>query len=511
MPPIHPTLLIHGYSAEGKSSKYEDMKKIYGDLPEALRKMFGKENIKELDFSRYLSLHDGITIDDISNALDYALRHEYPHLLQKQFNVIIHSTGALVIRNWIRKFSTKPSPIKNLIHLAGANFGSGWAHIGQGQIAKWGRAIFEGADRGLRVLDALELGSSWTLDMHLHFLQENNDMLKDYKIYEYAIIGTQASQKWFFLPIRYGKEDGSDGVVRVSGGNLNFNYVRFGPKESATKTKRKEIEKFISALSNPDLTKTQYKKFESYYEIKQISQPGDKNREEIPFAIPYDCAHTGKDTGIVTGNKPREQVLSLLEQALSVKTENQWKRARDFFSEETDKTYETAIGKGNKAKKISQGSKIRFQGTVSDPQKQFDKHSQLIFRIFDQDGNPVEHFDVFIDGTDLMDDKERFGRLLENKHKNQKTGNIITFYLRRSEFDSDKGEWVSKLDRYKDTRIEIWGEEPKTPEHIVYLPFHFEVDKQTLGSWIADHQTTIIDVELLRIPKDEVFNIRTLK
>ena len=71
-------------------------------------------------------------------------------LLQSGFHVVIHSTGALVVRNWIRLFRRRPSPIANLVHLAGANFGSGLAHLGQGQAARWGRLIFQGVGRGAR-------------------------------------------------------------------------------------------------------------------------------------------------------------------------------------------------------------------------------------------------------------------------------------------------------------------------------------------------------------------------
>jgi hypothetical protein len=105
---------------------------------------------------------------------------------------------------------------------AGANFGSGWAIIGEGQVARWGRYVFEhGAQRGAKVLEALELGSSQTLDVHLHFIEHGNRMLEDYLVQEYILVGTQADPEWFTIPVRYAKEDGSDGTVRVSGSNLS--------------------------------------------------------------------------------------------------------------------------------------------------------------------------------------------------------------------------------------------------------------------------------------------------
>ena len=92
-------------------------------------------------------------------------------------------------------------PIRNLVYLAGANLGSGWASIGQGQVARWGRFVFErGAQRGVKVLQSLELGSSPTIDLHLSFTRGDSRMVEDYKVQEFVIIGTQADAAWFEFP-----------------------------------------------------------------------------------------------------------------------------------------------------------------------------------------------------------------------------------------------------------------------------------------------------------------------
>ena len=127
---MEPIVLIHGYSAESKGMDAAAIATIYGSLPQSLKRIYGQNAVVEINLSRYISLEDGFTVDDISLALDRALKTDFARLLKGRFHVIIHSTGALVIRNWIRKFSPKPSPIKNLIYLAGANFGSGWAGSG---------------------------------------------------------------------------------------------------------------------------------------------------------------------------------------------------------------------------------------------------------------------------------------------------------------------------------------------------------------------------------------------
>ena len=195
---MKPIVLIHGYSSESPTPDPISIANIYGTLPQRLRASY---EVVEVDLSRYVSLNDSVSVADIARGLNRALLEQHPTLLESGFNVVIHSTGALVIRTWIKLFSPKPSPIRNLVYLAGANFGSGWASIGQGQVARWGRFVFErGSQRGVKVLQSLELGSSPTIDLHLSFTRGDSRMVEDYKVQEFVIIGTQADPDWFEFP-----------------------------------------------------------------------------------------------------------------------------------------------------------------------------------------------------------------------------------------------------------------------------------------------------------------------
>lgn len=110
---MEPIVLIHGYSAESSETTPEAVRNIYGTFPDALRENYGSANVIEIDVSRYISLEDGLTIDDISHALNRALKRDHQQILISGFNVIVHSTGALVIRNLVRTFSGRPS-LKNI-------------------------------------------------------------------------------------------------------------------------------------------------------------------------------------------------------------------------------------------------------------------------------------------------------------------------------------------------------------------------------------------------------------
>jgi hypothetical protein len=490
---MEPIVLIHGYSAESKESTVPAITGIYGTLPDELRAIYGSQGVVEIFLSRYVSLSDGLSLDDVSRALHRALTNDFPALLQGRFHVIIHSTGALVVRNWIRRFSPTPSPIRNLVYLAGANFGSGWAHIGKGQLAKWSRKVFQdGADRGLQVLSALELGSSWTLDLHLDFVRPGRRM-QERGVQEYVVIGTQADISWFELPIRYSHEDGSDGVVRTAASNLNFQYARFEPTEEALGLSWNDV------LAERDKHFDDEKGKKNLYRIVETSCPGQGGRGEIPFAIPFQCAHSGEDLGIVTGRRPRRQVLRLIQQALETpQSPEAWTARLADFRQATEATYENA-------RKLEPPA--WWKKWVQAAQAQYDHHAMVVIRIRDQDGRPVKSFDVFFDSVQSRNDPSLpIGELIEDKHINGDSPNVIVFYLRTDAWDAKKKDWIARVPQVRGAFLEITAVEPASSD-VVYLPMRFKFSAETLAQWIRGHHTTVMDVTLLRVPGPNVYQL----
>lgn len=491
---MKPIVLIHGYSAESPDEDPTSIAGIYGDLPQRLRAAY---QVIEIDLSRYVSLNDSVTISDIARALNRVLTEQYANLLQNGFHVVIHSTGALVIRKWIQLFSQKPSPIRNLVYLAGANLGSGWARIGQGQIARWGRFVFEhGAQRGLKVLQALELGSSETIDMHLGFLRDGTNMIKDYQVQEFIIIGTQADPAWFEFPVRYAHEDGSDGVVRVSGTNLNFNHIVIGPQDDVASLAWPVVQKAIQAVNG----KTE---FPSYYKVKQTSYAG-KDRLSVPFGIVYQCAHTGDQMGIVAGELPRNQVTEMLRQALETteRSQDAWQNVVASFDHQTETTFDTA-------KTMQKPGPLNF---LSDPRNQYDPHSQIVFRICDQEGLPVPIAagDIFFVSNQQKKKTIPIQSIIEDTVVSGISRNVIVFYIRAKRFNKRQKDWIDQVADVSDFALEITAIEPATPVSdpiVIYLPLHIPLTNDQLKDLIQPHRTTVIDVTLLRLPSPEVYQL----
>jgi hypothetical protein len=491
---MKPIVLIHGYSAESPTDDAASIQGIYGDLPQRLRATY---NVIEIDLSRYVSLNDSVTIQDIARALNRALNEQHPNLLQTGLHVVIHSTGALVIRKWIQLFSLKPSPIGNLVYLAGANLGSGWARIGQGQIARWGRFVFErGAQRGVKVLHALEFGSSDTIDMHLGFLRDGTNIIKDYQVQEFIIIGTQADPAWFEFPIRYAHEDGSDGVVRVSSTNLNFNHIVIGPVNGAASLPWPQIQTALQAAAAKS-------DFPSYYEVKQSSY-ADKDRPTTPFGIVYQCAHSGDKMGIVSGELPRDQVMRMLKQALETpeRSENDWQNVVSPFDRETQTTFDNA-------RTMQKPGLFNF---LSDPRNQYDPHAQVIFRIYDQDGLPVPiaSGDIFFVSNQQKKGTIPIQSLIEDTVVSGISPNAIVFYLRTKKFIPRRKDWVDQIPDVSDFAIEITAIEPAAPLHdplVAYLPLRIPLSNDQVKELVQPHRATIIDVTLLRLPSSRLYQL----
>src|SRR5438270_1083323 len=217
-----PIVLIHGYSAEGL-----DFKRICEELE--VRKI----PAIDINVANYVSLNNEITIKDIAEGLDRALRNN-PRLNEGQpFDAIVHSTGILVIRSWLTNYGAvkthndRLKRLKHLIGLAPATWGSPQAHKGR----TWIGALVKGdrepgpdfLNAGDNVLDGLELGSRFTWDLaHL-------DLLGDPPCYD---AGPDTPYICIFIGNKpytgissIANEPGTDGTVRWAGCGLNTRKI----------------------------------------------------------------------------------------------------------------------------------------------------------------------------------------------------------------------------------------------------------------------------------------------
>jgi hypothetical protein len=208
-------VIIHGWSDNYKS--FIDMgKALSKPAPEGIG-----ADVKHIYLGDYISLDDQITFDDLIEALQKAwVQKEQLPTQPRSVDVIVHSTGGLVVRHWLTRFF-KPhnAPIHRLLMLAPANFGSPLAHSGRSVIGRvikgWkGERLFE---TGTEILRGLELASPYT--SHLAF----QDLFTDIPYYSQdAILCTVLIGNAGYSGISsIANRPGTDGTVRVSTANLN--------------------------------------------------------------------------------------------------------------------------------------------------------------------------------------------------------------------------------------------------------------------------------------------------
>ncbi len=180
----------------------------------------------------YRSQDDEATLADYAEGLHLWLQHH--RLLPKAapaggaavprtLHFVTHSTGALVVRRWLRQFAWARAAdcVATVTFLAPANFGSPLAHKGKsllGHLAKGIRGMRDLGETGRRTLEALELAApaQWEL--------ADFDLFGDAGT-PYGANGVRATvitgASGYGGLRAFVNEDGTDGTIVVAGAGLS--------------------------------------------------------------------------------------------------------------------------------------------------------------------------------------------------------------------------------------------------------------------------------------------------
>jgi len=175
----------------------------------------------------YISLDDDVRIPDVAKQLNAVLQERMGNgTLKTPFDVVVHSTGGLVAREWLTTYyADNPAkiPVRRLLMLAPANYGSKLASMGQSMLGR----VIKGWDNwfhtGKEMLNGLELSSPylWDLvqrDQFIGSTKAPNGIYGDGRVWPFVIVGTHPYPS---LLRQIVNEDGADGTVRVPAANLN--------------------------------------------------------------------------------------------------------------------------------------------------------------------------------------------------------------------------------------------------------------------------------------------------
>jgi pimeloyl-ACP methyl ester carboxylesterase len=239
----NPIVLIHGYSDEGASFKaWQEILEQRG------------YDVAMVHACTYRSLTNEVTIKDIAEGFDRALRIQAGLSEDEPFDAIVHSTGMLVIRAWLTAYDGRRERLKHLIGLAPATFGSPLAHKGR----SWLGAVFKGnrhlgpdfMEAGDKVLDGLELASRFTWDLaHIDLLGDETFYGPTKRTPYVFIFCGNASYTGLRQLV---SEPGSDGTVRWAACPLNTRKIVLDlTRDPAREGSEKRIE--IADWKNTDI------------------------------------------------------------------------------------------------------------------------------------------------------------------------------------------------------------------------------------------------------------------
>jgi pimeloyl-ACP methyl ester carboxylesterase len=324
-----PVVLVHGYSDSDRGFvKWRDILTGVGAQP-----------VYDVRVVKYESLSNEISIKDIAEGFDRALRYQAGLDKDEDFDAIVHSTGMLVIRAWMTTYAKRRDRLKHLVAFAPATWGSPLAHKGR----SWLGSIFKGDknplspdffEAGNEVLSGLELGSRFTWDLAHKDLFVDDPFYGPSKKTPYVFIF--CGNKPYTGIRELVNEPGTDGTVRLAGCSLNSRKVVVDLTERADGKRRV-----------------------AFAEWKGVS--------EIPVVLIEGLNH-----GTIMG-APTAEMVDLVREGLEVSSENGL----------------AAWNKKAKAVSAEDGMKKKWQ--------------QFVLRMVDERGDPITDYNVRIwDGEEEL-------------------------------------------------------------------------------------------------------------
>ncbi len=203
-----PIVIIHGWS--DRSASFGALRNYVGTIAGG--------GLFQINLADYVSMDDQVRFDDLVAGMQRAWADVGLPTKPGAVDAVVHSTGGLVIRDWLnRSFKPGDSPIKRLLMLAPANFGSPLAHKGRSFIGRMvkGFASEKPFQTGTQILKGLELASpySWAL--------AERDRFKPNHFSSGVLCTVLVGNTGYSGIMAAANEDGSDGTVRASTANLN--------------------------------------------------------------------------------------------------------------------------------------------------------------------------------------------------------------------------------------------------------------------------------------------------
>ncbi len=447
-------IFVHGWSVTHTNT--------YGSLHSALSAAAANYNldidVRHIHLGKYISFHDEVTVDDIAQAFDRALR-DLPGNGNtiKAFSCITHSTGGPMVRHWVDRYygakNLSALPLKHLVMLAPANHGSALAILGKKRMGRL-KAWFNGVEPGQGVLDWLCLGSDGQWQLNKNCL--DYDYSKS-SFFPFVLSGQGIDTKFYDFLNSYLVEAGSDGVVRICGANLNYRYLAL--EQGNEILRRKPVKtRLLAAKKRPVKT----------------SPP-------VPLGVFSAYSHSGDKMGIM--RSPRvapanpHPVVDAILQCLQVRTVPQYQQRFNAF----------AALSAAEQQQVPAGKKDYIS-----------RYTMMVVNLHDQYGNRFdagEYEVVLLGGKQYRPDLMPKGFLVD-KQMNSANRNLV-YYM-----DYDQ------LRTVRDGHFGIRILARPTSGFASYHEGEFRSDGLGLDKVFSPNETTYVDITMQRRIDRNVFRLR---
>ncbi|MBL7932705.1 MAG: phospholipase [Bacteroidia bacterium] len=469
-------VFIHGYSVTNTDT--------YGGLPQRLlNESQGRgfnARVEHIFLGRYISFNDEVRLDDVSRALESAVKEQIPG--GTRFVCITHSTGGPVARNWWNNFykdKASVCPMSHLIMLAPANYGSSLAQLGKTRLSRV-KSWFDGVEPGQKILNWLELGSQGSWDLNLDWILNGEKHISEKEIFPFVITGQSIDRKLYDHINSYTGELGSDGVVRVASANLNSRYV---------KLRQADVIITSGTVSAPNLEPA------GYFEAPKTAMRIVKHK-----------SHSNADMGIMksvkaeTDDEQSKETVDAIFNCISVNTLEDYKNLCVAFDRETEEVL--------RDEKVEIEKKLLKKNIYI-----HDSFCMVIFRVRDSEGLPVPNFDLLLTSGPENDPDMLPNGFFADRQCNQSDNSVLTYYFN---YDVMNGNVAIRKDG-EEIRKELPGTDslgfilrPRPDEGFVrYLPCSIKASKEIFETVLKPNSTTLIDIELKRVVSKELFRFES--
>lgn len=446
-------LVLHGWSDESGSFR-------------ALSKKLQGAGFDTLDMwlADYVSMDDDVTIPDIAKRMEEVVAALVTAgTLTTPFDMIVHSTGGLVSRQWLVFYDRmrKPRWLKRLVMFAPANYGSALAAKGKSFIGRVTKGISNGLQTGTQVLNALELGSPYQWGLALSdVLTTDGSLGDDTPTYggdgclPFVLSGIKG---YSGVLMKIVNEDGADGTVRAAAANLSSYGATLD---------------FSVDEKNPAFT------------------PWDPRDKLAPYA--FRALPDEDHTSIKSASDA--ETLKLIVQALQCKDVAEYREIQKSWSEATD---EIEVAK--------------------DPKRH--RFFMLNTFVVDDLGNPVDDHFIEFYGPDHQTNTAPMlyfhDKVIRNVHQNSTQGGCRCFYLDRTELMN--GFYVRIAgNAEKELLLSISAAPPGPNSHYFsskdsdaqgFKSLHLFDDNHPEGRWLRRYSTHFLKIIIPRRPNEQVFRL----